>query len=1080
MGDEPPASSPAMNPDEEIFAAAAALPAAERAAFLNEACAGQPELRARIEALLQSHEVTGFMEDRTVSLPGLAAEQSGERIGRYRLLQQIGEGGFGTVWMAEQVEPVTRRVALKIIKAGMDTREVIARFEAERQALAIMDHPNIARVLDAGATDKGRPFFVMELVKGIPITKFCDEQQFTTRQRLELFGDVCSAINHAHQKGVIHRDIKPSNVMVTLNADRPVVKVIDFGIAKATQGKLTDHTLFTRFEQFLGTPAYMSPEQAAISDVDIDTRSDIYALGVLLYELLTGKPPFDAKTLVSAGYEEMRRIIREVEPPKPSTRLRDLLTESASSADKSYPGGVKQSANSSREQIFHLPSSIEPDLDWIVMKAIEKDRARRYETANGLALDIRRYLSDEPVSAGPPAAAYRFRKFARRHRGGLRTAAAVAVVMIAATVVSVIHAIKATRAETRANRKATDEAAAREEADRARRDAEAMTACLTRIFRSPTPWQDGRSITLAETLESAVRRLDTELADQPAQRVKLQSTIAWSLRSLGMNRAGIPLAEKGRDYYLATFGREHPETLGAMHGLALFYLTEGRNQEALEIMEEVVALERKTLPANHPELLQAMGNLGLCYVALNRLEDARRIREEALNQSLTRGSESLEAASAKAGLADSHQRAWRHKEAQNLLEEALAIRRKRLRAGHPDTLFLISRLAESFESSGRSEEALPLRRELKKYEVIEADEKYEATGGDYKRATQRIAAELDARRFGEAVRISRELVQAQQPPPAPAAPSVIERVSNALGSGSSQQVANALQQPKAPRPSSSEAAPEAWLAVSLNLLSSEDGKDAREYEAGQAAEEADALIRNLLSRPGSSGVNAATVDLFSRYGHWKQAAELARKYYQQSPGNPWPVYRLAPLLLVTGDTRAFEKLREEVAERLAAGPAEKLPALLDTMVKQYGAHAPNIFARTLCFQPGNVDHSKWAMMLSERALEEKTDRYHNDYFVTLSLVEYRSGNYQRAVALLQPVINFLTTPGEVSARAVLSLANSGMKDAEAARREWEAGGRLFTANWFSDTRIELEGNPHSWLVAKLLLAEAEAELRSHP
>ena len=251
----------------------------------------------------------------------MPSEQSGDRIGRYRLLQQIGEGGFGVVWMAEQVEPVTRRVALKIIKAGMDTREVIARFEAERQALAMMDHPNIAKVLDAGATDKGRPFFVMELVKGIPITQFCDEQQLTTRQRLELFADVCSAINHAHQKGVIHRDLKPSNVLVTLHGDKPVPKVIDFGIAKATQGRLTDKTLFTRFEQFVGTPAYMSPEQTALCGLDIDTRSDIYALGILLYELLTGKPPFDAEVALSAGYEEMRRIIREVEPPKPSTRL---------------------------------------------------------------------------------------------------------------------------------------------------------------------------------------------------------------------------------------------------------------------------------------------------------------------------------------------------------------------------------------------------------------------------------------------------------------------------------------------------------------------------------------------------------------------------------------------------------------------------------------------------------------------------------------------------------------------------------------------------------------------------------------
>jgi len=424
-----------MNPDEEIFAAAAALPVAERAVFLDEACAGQPELRTRIESLLRSHDATGFMEDRTAVVGGQPlAEQSGERIGRYRLLQQIGEGGFGVVWMAEQVEPVTRRVAFKIIKAGMDTREVIARFEAERQALAMMDHPNIAKVFDAGATDKGRPFFVMELVKGIPITRFCDEQQFTTRQRLELFADVCSAINHAHQKGIIHRDIKPSNVMVTLNADRPVVKVIDFGIAKATQGKLTDRTLLTRFEQFLGTPAYMSPEQAAISDVDIDTRSDIYSLGVLLYELLTGQPPFDAKSLLSAGYEEMRRIIREVEPLKPSAKLNTIAGDERTALAKARHTAPEK-----------LHRTVEPDLDWIVLKAIEKDRTRRYETANGLALDIQRFLSDEPVSAGPPTAAYRFRKFAHRHKTALRLATAIAAVLVAATSISFWQAVRANR-----------------------------------------------------------------------------------------------------------------------------------------------------------------------------------------------------------------------------------------------------------------------------------------------------------------------------------------------------------------------------------------------------------------------------------------------------------------------------------------------------------------------------------------------------------------------------------------------------------------------------------------------------------
>ncbi|RBP39110.1 serine/threonine protein kinase [Roseimicrobium gellanilyticum] len=364
-----------------------------------------------------------------------APEKPGERIGRYKLLQEIGEGGFGTVWMAEQVEPVTRRVALKIIKLGMDTKEVIARFEAERQALAMMDHPNIAKVLDAGATDRGRPFFVMELVKGLPITQYCDEAGLGTRERLVLFRDVCAAINHAHQKGIIHRDIKPSNVMITLYADKPVVKVIDFGIAKATQAKLTDKTLFTRFEQFIGTPVYMSPEQASLSAVDIDTRSDIYALGILLYELLVGKPPFDSKSLLSAGYEEMRRIIREVEPVKPSSRLSTLLGEERT-----------LTAKARHVEPAKLDRLVEPDLDWIVMKAIDKDRTRRYETANSLAQDIAHFLADEPVSATPPTMGYQFRKFARRNRAALHVAAAIATVLVAATVMSTWQAVRANRA----------------------------------------------------------------------------------------------------------------------------------------------------------------------------------------------------------------------------------------------------------------------------------------------------------------------------------------------------------------------------------------------------------------------------------------------------------------------------------------------------------------------------------------------------------------------------------------------------------------------------------------------------------
>src|SRR5215831_6801559 len=330
-------------------------------------------------------------------------EKAGDRIGRYRLVEEIGHGGCGVVYMAEQEKPVRRKVALKVIKLGMDTRHVVARFDGERQALALMNHSNIAKVLDAGATETGRPYFVMELVGGIRITEYCDQHEVSTRERLELFIQVCRAVQHAHQKGVIHRDIKPSNVLVATEDGAAVPKVIDFGIAKATQGRLTDDTVFTAFEQFIGTPAYMSPEQAQLGGLDVDTRSDIYSLGVLLYELLTGKTPFDTKDLLAGGLDAMRRTIREKEPPTPSTRLKQDVA-------------AQRVSGSGQSNIRTQRSKIANDLDWIVMKCLEKDRARRYETANGLALDLQRHLDNEPVLAGPPSTAYRLGKFVSRNK----------------------------------------------------------------------------------------------------------------------------------------------------------------------------------------------------------------------------------------------------------------------------------------------------------------------------------------------------------------------------------------------------------------------------------------------------------------------------------------------------------------------------------------------------------------------------------------------------------------------------------------------------------------------------------------
>jgi len=448
---------------EELFCDAMEFKSsAERGDFLDKACAGDMALRTAVEEKLvkQSTVEKYFTAARARLSPDLenllasAAEsldrpESGEeaapdeflgaRIGKYKVLQKIGEGGCGAVYMAEQDKPVQLRVAIKVIKLGMDTKNVIARFEAERQALAMMDHPNIARVLDAGATESGRPYFVMELVRGIKITTYADDNKLDTLKRLELFIQVCQAIQHAHQKGVIHRDIKPSNILVTLHDGVPVPKVIDFGIAKATEGKLTDNTVFTAYDQFIGTPAYMSPEQAEMSGLDVDTRSDIYSLGVLLYELLTGRPPFDQKELIRSGLDQMRRTLRETEPQKPSTRVNSLQnTELTVTATHRHVEPPK------------LVSLLKGDLDWIVMKALEKDRRRRYETANGLALDVQRYLNDEAIFARPPSRMYRLQKLIHRNRVVFAAGTVAVVALILGLGASIEATIKARREQSRA------------------------------------------------------------------------------------------------------------------------------------------------------------------------------------------------------------------------------------------------------------------------------------------------------------------------------------------------------------------------------------------------------------------------------------------------------------------------------------------------------------------------------------------------------------------------------------------------------------------------------------------------------
>ncbi|MHC4954651.1 MAG: tetratricopeptide repeat protein [Planctomycetota bacterium] len=621
-----------------IFQRAIERPPTDRTAFLDEACT-DPALRHRVDKLLDAYEdLDDFLAEPTNGATE-PSEGPGTVIGPYKLLQEIGEGGFGVVYMAEQSEPVRRKVALKVVKLGMDTKQVIARFEAERQALAVMDHPHIAKVLDAGETESGRPYFVMELVKGIPITDYCDQAQLDTRSRLELFQRVCEAVQHAHNKGIIHRDIKPSNVMVTLHDGEPVPKVIDFGIAKAVDRPLTDKTLFTEFRQMIGTPEYMAPEQAEMSGLDVDTRADVYSLGVLLYELLTGSKPFDLKELVQQGYEEVLRTIREVDPPKPSTRLSTMGEE------------VDTVAKQRHTQPRLLGRIVRGDLDWIVMKALEKDRSRRYETANGFAKDIGRFLTNEPVRAMPPSTRYRLRKYLVRHRVGT----IAGIVIVGALLVSgglayagmgeadreaeaeELAAADATRKAATARQAKAAEAEQRERAEAGTAKAETEKAraetvleFIHSILSSADPDEvNGRNYTVRQLLDDFDRELGTQLKDQPEVEAMIRQTMGNSYRALGLYDKARPHLEEALAFRRRS-GEEDARLADSINDWALLIEVIGNYGEAEKLHREALAIRRTALGDEHPGVAISLNNLASVLWVKGDFDAAERLCREAL------------------------------------------------------------------------------------------------------------------------------------------------------------------------------------------------------------------------------------------------------------------------------------------------------------------------------------------------------------------------------------------------------------------------------------------------------------------
>jgi serine/threonine protein kinase/tetratricopeptide (TPR) repeat protein len=663
-------------------------------AFLEQACAGDVHLRAEVEKLLRAHTQMGSFHEVTeaevpAAIDSPLSERPGSVIGPYKLLEQIGEGGFGVVFMAEQQQPIGRRVALKILKPGMDSKQVLTRFETERQVLALMDHSKIARVLDAGATDSGRPYFVMELVNGGPITKFCDQNLLSPQARLKLFVDVCQAIQHAHHKGVIHRDIKPSNVLVTLHEGKPVVKVIDFGIAKALAQKGTERTLFTAQGQMIGTPEYMSPEQAEINELDIDTRTDVYALGVLLYELLTGTTPLEGKRLREAGYAEMQRLIREEEVPRPSARLLALGTAATVLADNR---GL---------EVKRLVQLLAGDLDWIMMKALEKDRNRRYETPGSFAADIKRYLRREAVLARPPSTLYKVKRFTQRHLTGVLMASALVLALVKGAAVATWLAVVATHAKQEAQTREAETKAVLEFMEK-------------RILVAARPEGMagglGHEVTLRRALEAALPYVENNFKDQPLIEARLRLTLGRSFLYLGKPQLAAEQDEAARAIYTSVLGPDHPNTLMSAHNLGSDYAALGRSADALQLRETTLAQRKARLGPEHRDTLKSTVALANSWDQVGRHADALALRWDALaRQKATLGPDDPDTLATMNGLACCSGALGRHDQAVELLEEALTRYKATVGPEHPDALRCMANLASNYSALGQHTLALQLR-----------------------------------------------------------------------------------------------------------------------------------------------------------------------------------------------------------------------------------------------------------------------------------------------------------------------------------------------------------------------------------